>query len=195
MKKKSLTTTSQAGFTLVETLIAILILAMTIGALLSLTAGGFFTIRYAKNDIVANNLLQESLEYIHNVRDTASQQGVSWDAWKASLGFPGASCFSADGCMINPYAQSPADTIVACAPSGCENILFYETSTFYGYATPNTVSQSGEQSFPTSFVRTVTATEGLVPTQVIVTAKISWMNGTNKKTITQSIILSKWNLQ
>lgn len=59
----------QQGFTLIETLIAVFILTLTIGGLLTLAANGYFSVRYARNQIVANNLLQESLEYIRNSRD------------------------------------------------------------------------------------------------------------------------------
>jgi type II secretory pathway pseudopilin PulG len=179
----------EAGFTLVETLIAILILAMTIGALLNLTAGGFFTIRYAKNDIVANNLLQESLEYIHNNRDSASQQGLTWDAWKSGFN----ACFAPSGCMINPYARDTNQIITKCL-TDCDNLVFYKGSNFYSYPVDNYIGQ-GEDTLVTSFVRTITMAPGLDPDQVVVTAKMSWMNGTNKKTITQSIIIAKWNLQ
>jgi len=49
----------------------------------------------------------------------------------------------------------------------------------------------------TSFVRTITMRETTTTTdpEMIVTATMSWMNGLNTKKITQSIILSRWNLQ
>ena len=41
------------GFTLVETLLAVLILAGCIAALTELVSSGFFSVRYAKNQIIA----------------------------------------------------------------------------------------------------------------------------------------------
>lgn len=188
-------TRSEAGFTLIETLIAILILAMTIGALLSLTAGGFFSIRYAKNDIVASNLLQESLEYIRNTRDSAAQeQGLpSWDAWRSQFN----ACFDEDGCMINPYAVNTTARVSACG-STCDNLYYFAGEGFYAYPPigDNVFNTSGsEDSVKTSFIRTITMEPGASGTDIIVTATMEWMNGTNTKQTKQSIILSQWNLQ
>lgn len=189
----------QSGFTLVETLIAILILTLTIGALLTLTAGGFFSIRYAKNDIVATNLLQESLEYIRNTRDTAAQQNISWDSWITTYRDMG--CFG-DGCTINPYA---VDASVAVNPCGreCEHVDYFPDAGYYAYEGlgGNLFDAPGGNVnvVPTSFVRTVTMkleTPSDSPDpQLIVTARMDWLNGTNPKHAQQSIVITKWNLQ
>lgn len=189
--------TTHAGFTLIETLIAILILSLTIGALLTLTAGGFFSIRYAKNDIVASNLLQESLEYIRNTRDTAAQQGVTWDDWYAMYTSQG--CTDPDGCVVNPYAASTTERVVACT-NECPKITYFPASGFYGYEASGgnyfDPFNTDTQPYETSFVRTITMREVTDPSepQLIITARMEWLNGTNSKSATQSIILSKWNM-
>lgn len=76
---------SQKGFTLIETLVSILVLAICVDAVMSLAAQGFFSIRYAKNQMVANALAQEALEYIRNRRDTVYQQGGTWDQWRSEF--------------------------------------------------------------------------------------------------------------
>jgi prepilin-type N-terminal cleavage/methylation domain-containing protein len=192
MKKH--TTKNQKGFTLIETLIAVLILALTVGALLTLTAGGFFSIRYAKNDIVASNLLQESLEYIRNTRDSASQQGMSWTDWLDLY----QQCQTTDGCAINPYAQSSTNIIIGC-PARCANLAYFPNSGFYGYPGSNVFDPLGldTQPYETSFVRTITmelVNQATSP-QLVVTARMQWLNGTNSKSASQSIILTPWNLQ
>jgi prepilin-type N-terminal cleavage/methylation domain-containing protein len=187
----------QSGFTLIETLIAILILSLTIGALLTLTAGGFFSIRYAKNDIVASNLLQESLEYIRNTRDTAAQQGSTWDDWYAT--YQSGGCTNNDGCIVNPYAVSDTERVTPCS-NDCPSITYFPVSGFYGYEAsggnhfdPFNVDA---QPYDTSFVRTITfrETTDTSEPQLIITARMEWLNGTNTKSATQSIILSKWNI-
>jgi prepilin-type N-terminal cleavage/methylation domain-containing protein len=186
----------QAGFTLVEALVAISILALTIGGLLNLTASGFFTIRYAKNDIVATNLVQESLEYIRNSRDTAAQQGFSWRGW-VDTNFP-ASCAST-GCIINPYTKSTTKLIaLPCAGKDCEYMQYYPDKGFYAYGLGTDNVFDATSSFKTSFVRTITVKEialSATDTQLVVTSEIKWLNGTNPKKTSQSIILSSWNLQ
>jgi type II secretory pathway pseudopilin PulG len=191
---------SQKGFTLVETLVAILILTMTVGALLSLAAGGFFSVRYARNQIVGDNLLQESLEYIRNSRDTAVAQGVLWNDWLATLNVDengqvqgygsNTGCFGSNGCIIDPYTL---DAKIRACSKYCDTILSYPTVGFYGYESTYPDPIGGQEFVATSFVRTITAVESRSdPDQIIVTAKINWLNGTNPKTVSQSMILTNW---
>ncbi len=202
---KKNTIVPQAGFTLIETLIAILILSLTIGALLTLTAGGFFSIRYSKNDIVATNLLQESLEYIRNTRDSAAQERVSWDDWVRKYVDNG--CFpeqGGGGCIVNPYADPviDANTVTECSNNGCEYVRYFSDVGFYGYDAGGGnyfESAGGSTAITTSFRRTITMryeTPADSPDpQLVVTARMEWLNGTNPKRAEQSIILTKWNLQ
>lgn len=186
------------GFTLIETLVAILILAMTIGALLTLTAGGFFSIRYSKNELVANNLLQESLEYIRNTRDSYVTEGLRWEDFLQTLSQRG--CLvddNAGGCMVNPYAVNPQERIVSCSRS-CDPMLFFPDVGYYGYGTDPIFSSHDTLSYETTFVRTIHIKRSEIVddgSQLIVTANMRWLNGTNNKNITQTMLLTKWNLQ
>jgi Tfp pilus assembly protein PilV len=189
----------QAGFTLVETVIAILILSLSIGSLLTLTAGGFFSVRYARNQIVADNLLQEALEYVRNSRDTAVQQGGSWATWLGTLNVDGSGvsidlgspsgCFVSDGCTIDPYTQDPK--IRACSGQ-CPVTLFYPDEGFYGYATGTYPFSGGTSPVSTTYRRTVT-TELITADELVVEATIQWQNGTTTKSVTQSLLLTNWN--
>lgn len=187
---------TQSGFTLVETIVAILILILTVGALLTLTAGGFFTIRYIKNDIVATNVLQESLEYIRNTRDSAAQIGTSWDVWYQFYVDNG--CMNKGGCIVNPYANKPEVRVVAC-DTDCPYMTFFPGPNFYGYEGDNIFGPAIDQPYETSFVRTIrmqlvgSQTTDMTP-ELAITATIQWMNGTNRKSTTQSLVLTPWNL-
>lgn len=193
--------TKQSGFTLIETLIAIFILSLAIGALLTLTAGGFFSIRYAKNDIVASNLLQESLEYIRNSRDTAAQQGrnnsnpeITWTQWKQQF----SPCTNGGVCVINPYPLSPSDVVSACSggSDNCPSLSYLKAEGLYVQSTLPTVLTASDGEIPTTFVRSVTFTDIGTATepQLQVNARMDWANGTNPKHLTQSIILTPWNI-
>lgn len=177
----------QAGFTLIETLIAIFILTLSIGGLLTLAAGGYFSVRYSRNQIVANNLIQESLEYVRNSRDTLFEQNGDWNQWLTGF----TTCFAASGCIVDPYNSSAR----VKAASG-QKIVFYPTSGFYGYAGasyPATIT-TGTAPYATTYVRTVKMSHSVADTnQIIVSSTVTWLNGTTSKTATQSILITNWN--
>jgi prepilin-type N-terminal cleavage/methylation domain-containing protein len=206
---------AQRGFTLIETVVAILILSLTVGALLTLTANGIFSVRYARNQIVANNLAQEALEYIRNTRDTARQQvpQISWDAWLMTLnvGIGGEQhalstprgCFQTganQGCIIDPYTsdatiweQTYSGSCTSGA-TGCPYIWFYPGTGFYTYPSrdhPDAL-EGGTAPVRTSYIRRINAVLSTDPNQLTVTATITWNNGNTPKTLTQSMILTNW---
>ncbi len=188
----------QGGFTLIETMIAVFILTLTVGGLLTIAANGYFSVRYSRNQIVANNLIQESLEYVRNNRDSAFQQGISWQTWTAVFANNG---FTTHGCIIDPYTTSAP--IRACAAKACEAITFYPSTGLYGYQSSSypTVAQSGAAPYLTTYVRTISMEQGSPnnsinkdPNQLVVTVTISWYNGNTQKTVTQSILLTNWSI-
>lgn len=194
MKKKP----QQSGFTLIETLIAVLILTISIGGLLSLAAGGFFSVRYSRNQIVANNLLQESLEYVRNSRDTAFIQGLTWSQWQDTLqtdssgvqtGVDSDGCFGGNGCTVNPYT---AVAQVKKCTSTCPYIFYYPDNSFYGYNVSYPFVPA-TQPYQTTFIRTIKMEpSAITDDQLIVTGTISWLNGSTAKTLTQRMLISNW---
>jgi prepilin-type N-terminal cleavage/methylation domain-containing protein len=194
----------QQGFTLIETLIAIFLLTLTVGGLMTMAANGYYSVRYARNQMVADTLLQESMEYIRNSRDTTIQQGGTWTQWVANfnvssngtvLGGPNTQgCFtgsgnSGTGCIIDLYASSAS--VRACGVT-CEAIAFYPGG-LYGYASSSYTSPlvSGSPT-TTTYIRTISMQQNGNPDQVIVNSTIQWRNGKSLKTISQSILMTNW---
>jgi len=179
----------QSGFTLIETLIAIFILTLTIGGLLTLAANGYFSVRYSRNQIAGNGLLQESLEYIRNSRDTALQQGSDWGTWLNGL--TAAGCTSAAGCLVDAYTSG--DAVRACS-TPCESMIFYPDSGVYGYANSH-YPFNGQATPPTTttYIRTIHVQQ-ITSDQIVVSSSVQWLNGKAKKTVTQSIMIANWSL-
>ena len=190
--------TQQSGFTLIETLVAILILTLTMGALFSLASGGIFSARYARNQIIANTLQQEALESLRNSRDSAQLQGTTWTNWTQSFRTGTTKCFDADGCTIDPYATDSVDAdnglkVTRCT-STCPKLVYYPNSSFYGY-TNVYPSINGSGAYETSFSRKVKMEFASGnPDQVLVTVTMTWLNGTASKSVNQSMLLTNWQL-
>jgi len=58
------------GFTLVEVMVAVFVLTISVSSLMSLLSTSLFAAKYARNEITANYLSQEVIDFIRNERDT-----------------------------------------------------------------------------------------------------------------------------
>ncbi|MFA6355035.1 MAG: prepilin-type N-terminal cleavage/methylation domain-containing protein [Candidatus Paceibacterota bacterium] len=186
------------GFTIVEAMVAILILTISVSAMLGITASSAASARYANNEITANYLLQEAVDSIRNSRDTLAFQmkdtGGGWDKFLLRYGSPSDKCFSTDnGCILIMEEFDPADIggsdIEECdSDTGCPYLDYNEDDrVFYNY--------SPELNTPPNspFKRTVNM-ENINEDEVKITANIKWLNGdeTIERTQTLTIYLLNW---
>lgn len=74
MKKNS----HPAGFTLIETLVAISVLLVSLAGPLSIAAQSLQSAYYARDQITAFYLAQEAIEYVRAVRDQNVLEGNAW---------------------------------------------------------------------------------------------------------------------
>ncbi len=153
---------NKKGFTLVETLVAITMLTITIASTMGLVQASLASNSYSQQQITANYLAGEAIEYIRNIRDTNIRNNNSW-----LTNIP-LSCFDEAGCAIDTVNQS----ISACV-STCNTLLLDTSSSgYYQY-------QSGDES---SFRRTVnieTITPGV---EIEVRVRIDGQTGLFSKT-------------
>lgn len=202
-------TSVNRGFTLVETLVAIFILVTAVTALMTVAKNNFYVVRYARNQMIATTLMQESLEYIRNDRDSQFQKGTGWFDWfnkTYNVDKNGAhpndnlshGCFSPSGCVVDPYATKH---VYQCPVGGCPPVSYFSynngANVFYGYNADGSYPFSGATSYQTLFSRQVTMQPIYVdgdsnPDQILVTCKITWKNGLSLQTQSQSIIVSNW---
>lgn len=73
-----------AGFTLIEALVALVILTVALGPALILSSNILSTASVVKNNLVAANLAQEGIEIIRALRDTNWFNGNSFDSGLAN---------------------------------------------------------------------------------------------------------------
>lgn len=136
------------GMTLIETLVAVSILAVAIVAPMSLTIQSLLSAYYARDQVVAFNLAQEAIESVRSVRDG--------NILRIALNIPEGSCTPTNLlCGIPIGADFMIDTrdneMTRCDIDGtpeCSPLQTDPAQTLYGY-------QSGWTATP--FTRTVRA--------------------------------------
>ncbi|MGC9602477.1 MAG: prepilin-type N-terminal cleavage/methylation domain-containing protein [Minisyncoccia bacterium] len=150
---------TRKGFTLVETLIAISVLAIAITGPLVIAQEGLQAALISKDQITAFYLAQDAIEYIRYARDTnclvagSSSSGCPAGQWLAGNGSAAQDvnltpCVSANGtnaCTVDVIALTqPA----ACAGGVCPAINYDSTNNYFTY-------KSGSASI---FTRTISIT-------------------------------------
>lgn len=153
-----------AGFTLLETLVAILLFTVALSALLALVRDSVTTATYTKNEVVATYLAQEAVDYIRNQRDeivkiNALSSITPWTDFTNNL-----PCSL--GCELDVYDMTPIKTCVGnCFP----------------------MNISGK-----NFRRTIYTKD--MGDAFLVKVEVVWANGTNQRTKILTTSLYNWAL-
>lgn len=145
----------QKGFTLVETLAAVLLLSIALAGPMVIAQKGLQTALTAKDQDTAYNLAQDAVEYIRWARDTncltaAASTGCPAANWLAGTGSGVTSlsnCVSANGstsCTVDNFGG----TIAACTGT-CSPINYNTNTNEYTYA------PVGSGVVTTPFTRTI----------------------------------------
>lgn len=138
--------TSEKGFTLIETFVAISILTLSILAPMSLAAKSLSISYYVRDEVTASYLAQEAIETVRNVRDSNILNDLlTGSGIDQMYGIP-----SSTGAPFTVDAHvSGANAMQLCSAT-C--LPVQSNGTFYGY-------DDGTGGWvPTRFTRTVTAT-------------------------------------
>lgn len=150
-----------SGFTLIETLLAVLLLATAIAGPLTIAQKGLSSSLIAKDQVGAFFLAQDAVEYVRFKIYSNKLAGASW-----LTGLVGAGLCSAGG-ATTCRVDSVQDTVAAC--SGACPVLNYDSANrFYSYTT-------GAQS-PQRYVRTVAITTpvGSNASEATLSVTVAW---------------------
>lgn len=206
------TTHLSGGFTLIETMTAVFIMAVAVNVLLGLIASSLYLGRYSKNDMTANYLAQEAVDLIRYARDTYAFQNPTnnpnpWLRFLQVYQYPG-SCFSAKGCQIEMPLGTANSTVRNCdsnsntttppswaTKSECDALYYDDTASngdFYTYAMDST-DPSNRLGVPTNFVRQVKLViNPLNADELFVTVTVEWKNGNLVRSLTLNTSLLNW---
>ena len=153
----------RAGFTLIETLVAISLLTVAIVAPMTLTSKSLASAYYARDQITASYLAQEAIEAVRSVRDgniLLNSQGITTDLL-AGIPSTNDDAFTIDT-RNNAMALCPSN---GCPPLETDGNFYGEGGGASGWAT-------------TQFTRSVRATlVGSGIDEVKITVVITWKTG------------------
>lgn len=177
------------GFSLVETMVAITILALAL-------VGPFIAVRnalqgsyVARDQLVASMLAQEAMEYLRNVRDNNYLSGRDWlDGFSSPVrdGCYGVS--PSQVCVVDPTrgdfhgdssGMLEADSIATAAP------LRLSSANLYNQQAVSATNNA------TKFTRTVVL-QSLSATEVRVTVTVSWISAGQPYTAVVTDVLRDW---
>jgi prepilin-type N-terminal cleavage/methylation domain-containing protein len=147
------------GFTLIETMVAVLLLSSAIAGPLTIASKGLSAALIARDQMIAFYLAQDAVEYVRFVRDSNRLNG---DPWLTSL----SACTGTDGCTLDPSAG----TVAACS-GACDLIKKYDDGSSHVY-----FSYTLGNITPQQFRRTVTlaAPQSGGTTEEVLTVSVAW---------------------
>lgn len=191
-----------AGFTLLETVVAVMILSFAILGPFALAAQSLRVSRDARQELVATQLAEEGIEAVHNMRDNASADDITIDQsqWMQNIV---SKC--PVNCVIDMTARASGpivpgannvwtlSSLIDCSVACDTKMYFNPTTLIYRQSS----SALGSPWQPTVYSRTITITgidNVLSPKrQVRVTATVTFRGyGKALKTVTISDDLYNW---
>jgi Tfp pilus assembly protein PilV len=165
-----------AGFTILETLVAVTILMIAVAGPLTIAHRGLLAAAYAAQQVTASYLAQDAIEYVKNVRDNNHQklQTAPETDWLYGL----RSCTEAVSghCGIDTLNGDPSiPTGISLCGSSCE--LYTSPG---GYTTVST----GNQKSPYSRYFYLTSPSGSIQKQAKLVVVVTWKSGTIENVFT-----------
>ena len=184
------------GFTLIETLVAVLLLSLAIAGPLSIASKGLSATLVAKDQFIAFYLAQDAMEFVRSARDSNSLSGGDWLAGSTDLT---THCISTDGLTKACRIDSIQGTVTPCGNAQCNlstpvassDVLYYDAMNHYF-----TYSHSATTITPQKFFRRVAIKydSSVNPDEAVVTVTVSWTDiaGVTHKPITVREIIFRW---
>ncbi len=171
------------GFSLIEVLLAIVLVTAGMLSAIQLVSVGLVTASDSRNELTANLLAQEGIELVRNIRDNNFSANPQRD------GFAGFPATNSNNCRIDIMGE------LDC--SGGSNTLNIDVAGFFSYVTVGTIQ--------TSFSRQISIIYDVTPSTsaktATVTSMVTWGNSqfqtaanctVAKKCIYDQMTFTKW---
>lgn len=177
------------GFTLVESLFAIMTLTFTITILMTVVSSSLFSSRYSKDEIVVSYLMQEVVDYIRNDRDTnVFLNNMSWDDFYNNY----SECSEIDGGCYFAIMGNSISPINSC-DNNCPYLYFDKNASYGSFYNYKETSLDGEENIMTNFKRKITVMkDSQNPDEININVNISWKNGSTLLERNLSNTITNW---
>ena len=168
------------GFTLIETLFAILIFSTALVSLIAIAGRGIAAADSAREQTIAHYLAQEGVEVARNMRDTNWLAQATWDA-----NFDG--CLQNTPCKVDYQGGNSTPVLASCGGPTCP--LVQES---------NGAFVDGGNGGPSAYTRTIYVVPqdidqiSTLPREYEVVSTVSWKSKTIQRSVTLQTILKKW---
>lgn len=173
------------GFTLLETLIGIAILATAITATFSAVQSGLSNSIEARDQVTAFFLGQEAIEYVRNIRDANALLGVNWLRSLAEL--PSDACYFGKVCIIDS-AKSQSFPPQSCSGAGnCPSLRQDRTTGSATYA-----MFGNDPSWTQSIYNREISFQQVSTNEVLMTVTMRWSKGNSSKSLTIRESVFNW---
>lgn len=172
------------GFTLVETMVAIAVLAIALVGPYSAVETALNASYVARDELIASSLAQEGMEYIRSIRDNNYLNNrVSWLTGLSTLG-----CYNnaASYCIVDPTLGDVNTTPSAISASALAGVPVLKVTSTGLYNHQNLASNTNTRFKRTVQITTVSATE------VKVTVVVSWISAHQSYSVTVTDNLQNW---
>ncbi|QQR49934.1 prepilin-type N-terminal cleavage/methylation domain-containing protein [Candidatus Nomurabacteria bacterium] len=179
------------GFTIIETLVSLVIFSTSIIFLISVSASGAANATFSKNRMTASYLAEEGIELMRGLRDSmvlSNTTGGGWETFKTVTNTGACST----GCNIDPATLA----ICPCTGSTCQVpvTLYTESSSYvyYGYG-PSCQIPTGQTFSPyTRTIKIESLQQADQSDGYLVTSTVSWLQGTVTKSIKYQTVFFNW---
>lgn len=174
-------TSTPRGFTLIETLFAVLIFSAALVSLLTIAGKGISATGQVKNETVAFYLAQEGLEAVRNIRDTNFVSGNL--AWDDGFSQTTVDCSANIGCYLEFGNGTGVPVLSPNSTPGTDEVFF--TNGVY-------TNLSGTETGFFRSVKVVPEATGNAIDEYRVVSTVTWQSRGIRRKVELTTVIKKW---
>ena len=164
------------GFSLIETLVAVVILVSAIVGPLTLASRSIRSAVYARDQVTAGFLAEETIEYVRMLRDGNKYDDKNWLNGLSD-------CIGANACSLD-VTQAPRDAVGKCQEksgpygSNCSLLAFNAVRGWYGYAQKGNLTWQDTRFVREINIQTIPRGNNTNDSEAKIEVTVRWQTGT-----------------